>query len=148
MAQPTVITKDGKRIPDSGLHWDPIRGRMVAGLEQSVEELEAQEKLLHDKINSTLLKNQERKMLKGTGFITVVPSQPRLDVEEHATLQDAQNEASDKAYQFGTAIIYAPIEVVRPKRDTVSSQPSKLMEQVMDRMKPSAIAAGGEVKKG
>ena len=145
MARPVVYDRFGRAVVDNGLHWDPIRGRMVEGLEQSREELEAQEQILHAKINATLTRDRNMPPLKGSGFIVIVPSQPRdlVNVEEHEKVEDAEAEASDKAYQFGTAIIYAPIAVIRPKRDTVTSVPSKLMQQLEAR---KGLAAGGEVK--
>lgn len=102
---------------------------MVEGLEASVDELQEQARLINQKINDTIIRGT--KMLKGNGFIVIVPSAPRLDlVEEHPLKEDAEAEASDKAYQHGTAIIYAPIAVIRPKRETVTSTPSKLLQQM------------------
>jgi hypothetical protein len=85
------------------------------------EAIEAQVQTIHDR---TL------PMLKGKGFIVVDPKNTRSNYEEFEQLTDAQQEASDIAYASGTAIIYAPIEVVKPQRPTASSQPSELLKQL------------------
>lgn len=80
-------------------------------------------------------------MLKGTGFIVVSPNSPRFDGEEHATIEAAQEAASELAYQQGRAIIYAPVAVIKPRRETTITQPSELLKQIG----AAALPAGAPV---
>ena len=79
-------------------------------------------------------------MLKGTGFIVINPAAPRFDGEEIADLEEARNHANNVAYQNGVAIIYAPITVMRPKREVAESAPSKLLQQLNLEQKGAPVA--------
>lgn len=104
-----------------------------------MEVLERQREILAAQIQTVI--DEARPMLKGTGFIVVTPSNPRFDGQEHATIEEAQESASELAYQAGKAIIYAPIAVVKPKRETAITQPSELLKQAGF----SALPAGQKV---
>lgn len=76
------------------------------------------------------LKDKELPMLTGKGFIVVDPKNPRFAGEEFKTVEEAQAEGSNIAYQSGVAIVYAPVAVLRPKRDLAISTPSDLLKQL------------------
>lgn len=108
-------------------HHVRFDGKIGRELEPEYEELLDHRDSLDGKINAKLM---EMPMLKGKGFIVVAPAQPRFDGEEYEQIEDAQERASEVAYQQGSAIIYAPIGVVKPKRDTLTAVPSALLKQI------------------
>lgn len=93
-----------------------------------LEVLEREQEILAAKVQR--IKDEALPMLKGEGFIVVSPKNPRFDGVEHKTPEEAQEAASELAYQDGRAIIYAPISVVKPKRETAITQPSALLSQI------------------
>lgn len=105
-----------------------------------LEALQRAQELLAARIQT--VKDEARPMLKGTGFIVVTPSNPRFDGQEHATIEEAQENASELAYQAGKAIIYAPIAVVKPKRETAITQPSELLKQAGLAVLPAGAKVG------
>ena len=56
-----------------------------------------------------------------------------------------REEANDIAYSAGRAIIYAPVGVVKPKRETITAQPSELLKQVAERMRQAELPSGQAV---
>lgn len=123
-------------------HWDGqrfVEGPAISDLEEQIGKATA--KIL------TLNMRKVKKMLKGNGFIVIVPSQPRLDVEEHQNKEDAENEAAQAAHVHGMAIIYVPLAVVRPKRETVSSEPSKLLQQINSQRQVGSGTTDGSAEK-
>lgn len=111
-------------------YYDHAKGRVVWGrLEPSLESNIAQRDALETKIENQL---REVGMLKGTGFVVIDPQSPTFAGDEIENLEDAQNAATNVAYttKAGYAIVYAPIAVIRPKREAAIATPSKLMQQV------------------
>lgn len=107
-------------------------GKIRPELEPGYEELLAHRDSLDAKIVTKLM---EMPMLTGKGFIVIDPNQPRFDGQEFEKVEDAEERASGVAYQGGKAIIYAPIGVVKPKRDTLTAVPSDLLKQISARDK-------------
>lgn len=130
----------GKKGSSNDYHIDPL-GRMVRGsLTMTEQEIHS----LRDELGEVIedIRIKELPMLKGEGFIVIDPKNPRFSGMEHATTEAAQEEANDVAYGSGKAIIYAPIGIVKPKRDVVVATPTELLKQVMG---VNALPAG-EVK--
>lgn len=116
-------------------HDGTLRKELEAGYEEMLEHRD----ILDARIQTQL---QEMPMLKGKGFIVVAPAQPRFDGEEYEQIEDAQERASEVAYLHGSAIIYAPIGAVKPKRETLTAVPSQLLKQInVDK----GLAAGAPV---
>lgn len=92
-----------------------------------LEVLERQREMLAAQIQTVI--DEVRPMLKGTGFIVISPKNPRFDGQEHEKVEDAQESANELAYQDGKAIIYAPMAIVKPRRETAITQPSELLKQ-------------------
>lgn len=123
-------------------HWDPTTNDLLPGLttvnelEGVVREIRSPEhaQALYDTIADHLetLKVKELPMLKGKGFIVVDPSNPRFAGEEYENFDEAKDVASNASYASGAgmAIIYAPVLVLKPKRETAQSQPSELLKQL------------------
>lgn len=135
-------------------HWTP-KGKLAEGLigtsdlKNVINELEDPE--LAAKLEAILaarkqtLQDRNLPMLKGKGFIVIDPKNPRFTGEEHEDFEAAKDEGSNIAYQSGVAIVYAPVLVMKPKRETAQSQPSDLLKQLSLPGQPVAIT-GGETK--
>lgn len=122
------------RIPrttsGSNDHYVSHDGRVVSGrLEPPLNDLLERQAALQDRIKTQLL---EEGMLKGTGFIVIDPADPRFSGDEHEDMEEAKLVGSNLAYQSraGYIIVYAPIAVMRPKRETADTIPSKLLQQI------------------
>lgn len=121
-------------------------GRLVRGtLSIEKEKLEEQRDRLAAEIEEIAFK--ELPMLEGKGFIVIDPKNPRFTGVEYGDMTKAEEEAQDVAYSSGRAIIYAPISVIRPKREVAVSQPSELLKQLGTRTgEPTQLPAGELVK--
>jgi hypothetical protein len=119
------VTADGRLAPGlattSELH----------GVVTELADLEAAE-ALHATLQAQIqtLKDKDLPMLKGKGFIVIDPKNPRFTGEEYETVELAAEEGTNVAYQSGIAIVYAPVRIMKPRRETVSSEPSELLKQL------------------
>jgi hypothetical protein len=65
--------------------------------------------------------------LKGDGFI-IIAAPENYDFPEYESLEDAQVAAGSLAHRHGSAVIYAPLGVVRPKFDVVMTVSKKVQQ--------------------
>lgn len=134
-------------MSDNDYHFD-YKGKLRSGsLEPDLPEMLEHRESLDAKIYKKLLEAQP--MLRGTGFIVIDPAQPVFSGEEHKELETAIAEAGNLSYQSraGVAIVYAPIQILRPSRPVANAQPSDIMKQIGGLAgKPVAITDGGETK--
>jgi len=134
-----------RRPNENNLH---IRfdGKLVEGLEPGVEELMAHRDKIEQQIYETLIAEARQHMLRGKGFVVIDPANPVWNGEEltEEDLQQAIDAAGHVAYnsRAGYAIVYAPVQIVRPQRPVVTTEPTALMKKLSNKV--SAIAAGSE----
>lgn len=119
-------------------------GKLVEGLDPGVEELMAHRDQIEQQIHESLLAEARTHMLRGKGFVIIDPANPVWNGEEltDEDLQEAIDAASHVAHtsRAGFAIVYAPVQIVRPQRPIVTSEPTGLMKKLAKKV--NAIPAG------